>query len=288
VLNEIYQIWLYRKLIRRYRDHEVVNFDFTGYFIHYFFSRVTYYCNDNFTSISRKLNIWPIYKYHSFCETKLAQKARLCIGTSGIIRNHLLKMNARSFEIPLGGPDIKEFNIKPGSKNSDGERMNIGLVGFIKSFNLSVELLNLILSQIDCTITLIGPLDPEFYRQITKKESVKYKGVLTGLELLNEVNLFDVAIAPYDNRIFEEGGLPNKLFIYLSLGKPVVLTDLLSLKELDLPDRLIYTVSNNIDFSPMIQKAHNENNALLIDQRVKYAQQHTWEKRIDRFMEVFV
>jgi hypothetical protein len=286
LINEIYQIWLFRKLKRNYKDYNVVNFDFTGYLIHRFFKSVTYYCNDNFTSISEKINSWPVYRYHKFCEKELVQKASLCIGTSRIITDNLLKTNRNSYEIPLGGPDIDEFNIKPDPKRNNPGLLNIGLVGFITTYNLSVQLLNDLLSKIDCQITLIGPLNDEFYNLIADKTRVILKGVLTGKELLNEVNSFDVAIAPYLDRKIEEGGLPNKLMIYLALGKPVVLSDLQSLKELSLEEGLIYPVKNNEDFPAMILKAQAENSERLIQMRSSYARENTWEKRVENFIKI--
>jgi len=86
LLNEIYQIWLFRNLCRHYHGFKIINFDFTAYLIHKYFCDVTYYCNDNFVSISRRLNIWPIYQYHRFCEKKMITRYRLGIGTSRIIK----------------------------------------------------------------------------------------------------------------------------------------------------------------------------------------------------------
>ncbi len=283
-INEIYQIWLFRRLKRNYKDYEIINFDFTGYVIHRFFKSVTYYCNDNFTSISKKINNWLVYRYHKYCERKLVRKASLCIGTSRIITDNLLINNPTSHEIPLGGPDIDEFNIRPNPKNDNPALLNIGLVGFITTYNLSVQLMNELLSKLDCRITLIGPLDNDFYDLIMDKSRINLKGVLTGKELLDEVNRFDVAIAPYLERKIEEGGLPNKLMIYLALGKPVVLSDLKSLKELSLEEGLIYPVEKNIDFADIILKAHAENSERLIRMRTLYAKENTWGKRVGNFI----
>jgi glycosyltransferase involved in cell wall biosynthesis len=284
IINELYQRWLFKKLKLVFGNTEVINFDFTAYLLHKYFSSVNYYCNDNFVSISKKLNFWPIYLYHIACERKLISKAKLCIGTSSIIVSKLVKRNLNTHEILLGGPNIEEYDIKPRDKRNGKGPINIGLVGFIRNYNLSYQLLNEIIDQIDCTLTLIGPVEPDFFNHINKPEKVIIKGIMTDHSLLNAVNEFDVAIAPYLSRKIEEGGMPNKLFIYLSLGKPVIMTELKSLIKMNLPEKLVYLVGGSQDFSSLILKAHDENNWNLIQERVRYAKENTWDIRIDDFL----
>lgn len=286
VLNELYQLWLFKKLKRKFPGVDVINFDFTAYLIHRFFRRVYYYCNDNFSSISRKLNIWPIYSYHSFCERKLAGNAKFCVGTSAIITESLKKMNANSYEIPLGGPDIDEFGLEPLLKPSKTGPIHIGLVGFIRNYNLSLKLINDILSQLDADITMIGPVEQEFYDNIIDKDRIKRMGILKDMPLLREVNKFDVAIAPYVDQKYSEGGIPNKLFIYLAMGKPAVVTELLSLKKMNLPENLVYLVKEEKDFPGIIKQAHLENNEKFIRQRIDFARLNTWDIRMKQFIKL--
>jgi hypothetical protein len=284
VLNEIYQAWLFRWLKKRYSDRKVINFDFTAHRIFRYFKTVYYYCNDNFSSISRKINVWPIYRYHEYCEQKIMKSSVFCIGTSPMITANLLNWNPLSYEILLGGPDIHEFNITPAAKNETEHPMNIGLVGFISNYNLSSDLINKILQQVNCTITFIGPVDPQFYESIEKKDKVIRKGTLTDKDLLTAVNDFDVAIAPYASKKVNEGGIPNKMFIYLAVGKPVVTTKLKSLSQIELPEKLIYPVDEMDHFPDIIVQAYNENNSELIQSRVDFAQKNTWDLRMDQFI----
>ena len=237
-------------------------------------------------SISKKINIWPVFIYHSICERKMIGLSKICIGTSKIITDNLLKFNKISFEIQLGGPDVDEYAIEPAPLNNKLRPLNIGLVGFIKHYNISVQLVNDIILKTNCKITLIGPLEPSFYEEICDKSRVNHKGVLMGENLLHEINKFDVAIAPYLRKKTNEGGIPNKLLFYLALGKPVVMTKLLSMKELKLDDKLIYEVDVDQEFPMMILKAHKENNSMLINKRINYAKGNTWGKKMDQFIEI--
>jgi len=284
VINEIYQIWLFRWVRKKMNTKGVVNFDFTAYLIYRFFKDVYYYCNDNFTSISRKINVWPVYKYHQFCERKLIRGAKICIGTSPIITKNLVMNNKRSYEIPLGAPDIEEFQIIPRRSGSLKKIINIGLVGFISLYNTSYELINNILREINCKIIFIGPVDSGFLEKIYDRERIITRGVLEGKALLDEVNRFDVAIAPYLGRKIQEGGVPNKLFLYLALGKPVVATALMSIKTMNLQKGLVYLVENKEKFPEIIIKAHYDNTDDLIRERVEYAKKNTWNKRIEDFI----
>lgn len=286
LINEIYQIWLFRRIKKLFGENEVINFDFSAYLIHKFFKRVYYYCNDNFAAISSKINIWPIYKYHIFCEKNLSKKAQYSFATSPLLAENIRKYNKNTYCIPLGGPDINEFNISPNLKINGSSSINIGLVGFISHGKISSDLINNILEEIDCYVTLIGPVSSDFRDSLIQKERVILKGVKTGEELYAEVNKFDVAIAPYKTNSTDQGNIPNKLFLYLALGKPVVITEMNGLSKLDTPDKSVYRAKSLHDFPKLIIKAHEENSNELIEQRISYGKSNTWDQRANDFLSI--
>lgn len=286
LLNELYQIWLYRALKKKFGKVEVINFDFSGYLIHKFFNTVYYYCNDNFSAISKKINFWPIFKYHEYCEKRLSKKAAYCFATSAMLAENLEQFNKRTYEIPLGGPDITEYKIKPGFNNNKDKTINIGLVGFISHDKLSSDLINSILDNLDCKLSLIGPVSDDFIKSIKDKTRVSVLGVLTGENLYNEVNKFDVAIAPYLHKKTDEGNIPNKVFLYIALGKPVVISAMNGLKRMIIPEKLLYTVERLNEFPDVIMQAHSENSPELVTRRINYGLQNTWEKRIEKFLSI--
>jgi teichuronic acid biosynthesis glycosyltransferase TuaH len=157
---------------------------------------------------------------------------------------------------------------------------------FIRNYNLSHQLINTILDQLDCRITFIGPVENDFLKNIKQLDRIDLKGVLTGQDLMDEVNKFDVAIAPYVEKKLNEGAFPNKLLIYLALGKPVVVSDLESLKQIELPDNMIYLVKQTEDFPRIIMQAHSGNTSEYILKRIKYSKENTWDIRIDQFLKI--
>lgn len=286
VLNELYQLWLISWLKKNYSGTEIINFDFSAYLIPRKFSKVYYYCNDNFTSISRKIDPWPIFNYIRYCEKNVARRSFKCFGTSPMITDNLRRFNPGSYEIPLGGPNIDEFHVKPQLKTHNKDKINIGLVGFISNSKISAKLINAILEKINCIVTLIGPVDKSFYDGIIHRDRVESLGVLTGQDLYEAVNQFDIAIAPYLESKAHEGNIPNKIFIYLALGKPVVITEMIGLKKMNLPEKLIYMVNDLKNFPEIIRNAYSENDDSLIMKRIEFGRENTWDKRAEKFLSI--
>lgn len=289
IINEIYQIWLYKKIKRNYPDYQIINFDFSGDLINNFFSNSIYYCNDNYTAISKRINNYLIYKYHLWCEEKVAKNAAFCIVTSEILRKKLLKLNQKVYTISLGGPDIKQFKIETGYKQYPSEKIDInaGLVGHIREYNTSSQIINNLLKRGNITISLIGPVDNKFLSNLIMKDKIKTLGALVGKELYEAVNEFDVAIAPYHFAKFNDGGTPNKLLLYLALGKPVVITKLLAIEINSYPKDIVYFANDIEEFTNLVIQAYSSNSNDLVKKRISFADKNTWEKRIDKFIEIF-
>jgi hypothetical protein len=289
ILNEIYQIWLFKQLLRKYPNYQIINFDFSASLIHKFFSGFIYYCNDNFTRISKRLNHYFIYKYHTKCEEKVAKKAAFCVATSGILKEKLEAFNPRVYEIPLGGPKISDYGIKTPfiTSKAPGEKIKLGLVGFIKNSNTSADVINELLQTGEFEINLIGPVDPKLLENIASKDNLKLLGTLVEHELYETLNKVDVAIAPYHFNKLDYGGTPNKLLIYLSLGKPTVVTYLKAIKKERYDKDIVYFVENKDDFVHTVMRAYQSNNEKLMQQRIAFAEENSWEKRVETLISLY-
>lgn len=283
VINEIYQCWLFRKIINKYKDFKVINFDYTATKIFRYFKNVIYYCNDSFSEISKKINPYLIAKYHAICEARVAAKSKFCVGISILIKNDLLKYNPNTIEIPLGSPDIEEYKIAIRKIPVRDKIIKVVLVAVIKKLNMSYNVINLLLEDDAISLTLIGPVEDGFMKEIRNRDKLIIRGSLFGKELYEEINKFDVAIAPYctksKNEIFT--GTGGKIYHYLSVGKPVVISYMSGLNHLNLNDKLIYAAREEEDFPALVHRAHDENNAELIQQRMDYAKKNTWAQRME-------
>ncbi len=283
VLNEIYQHWLFRKIYRTYGDFEVINFDYTATRIFRYFKNVIYYCNDSFYEISKRINPAIIARYHRWCESLVAAGSAFCVAISNQIKKELQPYNPDVIVIPLGSPDIDEFGIQVLQNPTANKTVRVILVAVIKKLNISPNVLNLLLGDDNISLTVAGPIENGYLDQIPQKDKLIIKGFLAGRDLYEEINQADVAIAPYSvktmNDIFSATG--GKIYHYLSVGKPVVISYMPGLSELGLQDKLIYPAREEEDFPALVHRAHEENTADLIRQRIEYAKRNTWISRME-------
>ena len=282
-INDTYQKWLFSRIKDSDEFSDVVNFDHTATQLFKYFKKVIYYCNDEFVG-NAKYSFYLINLYHRKCENKVIKNSAFCIATSRYLTNKLRKINPNTFEIPLGGPNTgsMESEIRyPGKKDI----IEVGFVGRMGN-NMASNIINSLLDHKNLLLTMIGPYDKRFIKSIKKFDNITFKGVLKGQELYNEMNKFDVAIAPYNLKEINPGGTPNKLFQYLALGKPVVMVRLPMMIHYKYPDKHVYFAETERDFYDSIIKANNENNETLIKERISFAEDNSWKKRIDEFLKI--
>jgi len=87
---------------------------------------------------------------------------------------------------------------------------------------------------------------------------------------------FDACIIPFKINPITEATDPVKVYEYLSAGKPVVSV---SLPELRSMADYLYIAENRDDFILQLDKAVAENDPVMISNRRRFAQQHTWKSR---------
>lgn len=285
IINEFYQIWLYRQLRRKYASPvAVVNFDFTATKLHLFYENPIYYCNDEYTSTS-KYNFRLINTYISRCERLVAQKSKFCIATSHYLVSKLSAYNPHTYEIPLGVPVL---GFEPSIKKMVKEKRKIvaGIVGYISLRQVPVEVINNIIDHDAFQLVIIGPVEDSFLRKINQPDKVIMTGVLKGKELFDRIGTLDVGLALYNMKTVNKGTTPNKLWQYLLLGKPVVVSNLPNLKHMSFPDQSIYTLINEEDAAITIMRTFDENSEKLEMSRTEFAKQNTWSHRVQKFIQI--
>ncbi len=291
VLNEFYQHWLYSKLRKLYGDFSVINFDFTATRVYRYFQDVIFYYNDNLAAISKRLNPGVIARYHEKAEATVATKAKFCVSVTPLLKEKLQKFNPNSYEIPLGGPDITEHGIEVNEKVAKNGPIRVGLVGFISDYSISSHTINFILNQVNMELVVVGPVEDAFMEKLANRDRLILKGTLTGRELFQEINMFDIAIAPYCQAITKDDsvgvGTGSKMYQYLSLGKPVVISDMVGLHNVSFPEKFLYIAGEDQDFPALINKAQEENTTAVILDRKKFAEKNTWEKRMEKLIEIY-
>jgi hypothetical protein len=279
LINAIYQKWLFRKLRKWYPGITVINFDFTAHHIFKYFKQVVYYCNDDFVALS---SYYPfIGKYHKRVEGLVASRSKFCVVTSEHLKNKLLQFNPQTYEIRLGGPDIRNYNLMNGFIPNENGIVTAVFLGFLST--ASVEIINGLVQNPNIQLVVIGP--EKNAKGISSPEKIHFKGMLTGYELYAEMSKAHVGIIPYslESKIDRT---PNKLWQYFAVGKPVVITDIYSLKDWVFPVKFLYKAKDVSEFVENIFTAVAENNKVLTEARINESFQNTWEKRADDFIEI--
>lgn len=105
-------------------------------------------------------------------------------------------------------------------------------------------------------------------------------------DLPNYVQNFDVCIIPYSLNEYGQGAYPVKIMEYLSLGKPVISSNLPSLNFLQKDINLIYTAINHHQFSKKLKIALKESNKSLIQKRIRIAKANSWENKIKEYQKI--
>lgn len=92
------------------------------------------------------------------------------------------------------------------------------------------------------------------------------------------LRLIDVGIVPYGNSPFNRGSFPMKTLEYLAAGRPVVATDLPSIRWLD--TSLVTMAGGAAEFADAVDRSLAETRSpALVAERMAFAARHDWAGR---------
>ena len=279
-LNELFKKWLFKSISELGIDFDlVITFDFTAPEIHEYFNDVIFYCADDNVGLG-KFTPQYVISYHTRMEKEVAEKSRLCIVTSEYMLSKIKAYNRSTYLVPLGAPEVSKAAVFREKQNAQPV---LGLVGYL-DLNMDYPLLRRLLEKFQ--IVFIGPISAKAKKDFLKYPNANFVGVKTGNELYSLLDSIDVCIAPYDVNIINKGLTPNKLWLYLATGKPVVVTEVPNIRNWVFEEKLVYKCSNE-DFVENCLAAYRDNNAHLTQKRVEVARNNTWSKRVEKIMEFF-
>lgn len=281
LLNEFYHYWLLNKLKGLNVDFDlVITFDHTSHIINQFFDNVIYYCGDDF--IGNAVYTLPLVNYyHRLIEQKLAASSGMCVVTSEFLLKRHVRYNEQSHLIPLGAPTINYERI---FKKSNKHTPVLGIVAFF-DFRIPLEILDQLLQEFK--IYMIGPADQQIQNRYQHNRNAIFTGTKRGKELYQLIeDEVDVCIAPYAEDKINKGLTPNKLWLYLALGKPCVVTNIPNIKEWNFGEKIMYKCSNQ-DFIQSCRTAFLENNETLFKRRIQIANENSWHNRVDSMLNLY-
>ena len=281
IINELYQFWLYVQLKKRFSNCRVINFDPSATLIHKFFDNVIYFCNDDFLD-KKRAKFFITKLYFQLSQKVISKKARFCASVSEYLKDQIAVHNDSSHLILTAA---EQLNISPKYINSNNSTINAVYVGWISKINK--EWILSLSQKKNIVIQLIGPYEANNFKELIEKENIHFLGQKTGEDLVNFLEKADVCLAPYIiGRDTEEVyTMPNKFWLYLSYGHPIVTCEIKRLYPL--PKGFVYQAKNENEFTNAVIKAHSENSEFYFSDRLSFIKENNWGSRVNQIINLY-
>ena len=166
----------------------------------------------------------------------------------------------------------------------------VGFWGAVTGYKIDLKLIAFAADKLpEVSFVLIGPLgtgDPNTDISLLEgKENIHLLGPREYKKLPEYLKGFDICFIPFKLNETTQNVFPMKFFEYLSAGKPVVSTNLPSLRDYR---AYCYLAKSNEEFVQKIRKALEENKPDIKKQRIRLAKKNSWEKNLVKLSEVIL
>jgi glycosyltransferase involved in cell wall biosynthesis len=150
---------------------------------------------------------------------------------------------------------------------------------------ISLRIMEELVSFPNVEIYIYGLVHPNMKKTLERYSNIKLRGILKGNLLTEDLKSIDVGIAPYRLSDVNPGGTPNKLWLYLAVGKPVVISDLPSIREWQFPSDFVYRAKDDRDFISQVFNAYRKDSIELMNSRACFARENSWANRVRTLLE---
>lgn len=226
----------------------------------------------------------PYFKKHgAVAEEKLIKQADWVVTNSTYLAKYAKKYNEKSFFIGQGcdldmfQPEDIKF-IPPAL--SVIKKPIIGYVGNLTSQRLDIDLLvYLAKSKPNWSLVLVGGEDEKFKKSLLHElDNVHFLGFQKPESLPAFIHGFDICINPQLLNEMSIGNYPRKIDEYLAMGKPVVATKTEGM--LMFSDHVSLAADKH-EFEKKIEQLLKNNSTELSEERIKFANSHSWENSVN-------
>jgi GT2 family glycosyltransferase/glycosyltransferase involved in cell wall biosynthesis len=238
--------------------------------------KIVYDCLDDHTVFQ------TVKKNRISYEKGLIEESDLITVSSKTLLEKVERLGKTAVIIP-NGTDHKHFsNLKRNGKLDKLSRPIIGYYGAISAW-FDNEIVEFIAeSKKQWNIVLIGHTFGAKIAKLRKMSNVLLLGEVNYQNLPGYLSYFDICILPFKLSQFVEAVNPVKFYEMMSAGKPVVSV---KLPELDHYNDYVYLSYDKESFLNNIEKALKENNPIVIQKRVNFAKNNSWDIRYGIFKE---
>lgn len=236
-----------------------------------------YYSRDNLTSTG-------YFKKHGLrLEPQLIKKYDLAVANSLYLKDYCAQHNPKSYYVGQGCDlsifDPKINHVEPEEfKNIPHPR--IGYIGALLKLRLDLKLLeDLARNRKDWSFVYVGPEDEHFKNSdLHKMENVYFLGPKKPEELGQYLSAFDLAMNPQELNEMTIGNYPRKIDEYLAMGKPTLATPT---RAMEVFKDHVYLAEGAKGYEDAIELAFRENSPEKENERIRFAQSHSWENSVE-------
>ena len=237
-----------------------------------------YYRRDNLLPM-------PFWKKHApRLEPKLIQKSDLVVCNSPQLADIARSSNKKSFDIGQG-VDLSAYdsalNFETPSDVASIPSPRIGYIGDINSMRLDADLIyELAKSKPDYSFVMIGREDKLFAEHaLHSLRNVYFLGSIPKVMVPGYMSALHVCLNPQVLNEITNGNYPRKVDEYLALGKPVIAT---KTDTMELFKEHVYLCASIEEYRDAVEKALAETDAARANQRILFAQSHSWKNNVER------
>jgi hypothetical protein len=223
-----------------------------------------YFCLDDYTLFEGAFK--TLGKY----EQNLLQKVNSVFCVSDSLLKTRVPVSGNIFFLPQG-VDTDHFKFCP-EKVSSG-KPTIGFFGLISGWIDLSLIVKAAITYPEYDFIIIGP-STQNVEEFSKYTNVRITGPIPYNELPGRAANFSVGLIPFRLNELTIAANPLKLLEYLSLGMPVVSTDLPEIKKFN---DYVYICQNNEQFVSLIKTALENDNAGERIKRRQMAEKYSWK-----------
>jgi glycosyltransferase involved in cell wall biosynthesis len=220
-------------------------------------------------------------KHGTRLEKETIKSANLVVSNSPYLRDYAKPFNSHSYYVGQGC-DLELFKPNDVLEPLDLAQIKgikIGYIGFLTEMRLNIQLLvEIAKNKTDWQFILVGPEDNAFKNsKLHEISNVHFLGNKKGDELPAYIKYFDICMNPQEVNVLTIGNYPRKIDEYLAMGKATVATQT---PTMEIFKDHVYLGETAKDYIQLIEKALKEDSLLKQQERIVFAQGHTWENNV--------
>ena len=136
-------------------------------------------------------------------------------------------------------------------------------------------------------IKLVGPYNQNDYKDLDNIENISLLGEKQGKNLISILKKADVCLAPYKicKDTEEVYTMPNKFWLYLNFGLPIVTCEIKKLFKL--PNDFVYQAKDKFEFVDKVICANSKNSFELFSKRRLFIEKNNWNNRVKQLINLY-